>query len=206
MSISRQTRHLFSFPPLQGAGPNPAASPASILPACGHAGWGQRLGPLLCQPPPEQVVMWPARLIHSFSSHHHGCRCTSCWAMTIGDRGRLLCLGNMNSRVGTGMCARMTAQADPEWVQRAMGERGEPGRLPGAQSIELGPEGKTKGESVILDRDQHEQEQGSQGAGHTVSESRLLQELWSPWPLCPAVGTQPQRANSWQVPGMTEHR
>lgn len=68
--------------------------------------------------------MWPARLIPSFSGHHHGRRCTSCWAMTIVDQGKAPGHRKHELESGTGMCASMTPHRPTQrgsqelWEQR----------------------------------------------------------------------------------------
>lgn len=69
--------------------------------------------------------MWPAQLIHSFSSHHHGRRCTSCWAMTIVGQGKAPVLRKHELESGDRHVFKHdTSQADMEWVQRVMGAEG----------------------------------------------------------------------------------
>lgn len=118
--------------------------------------------------------------------------------MTIVDQGEAPEHRKNELESGTGMCASMTPHRPTQrgsqelWEQRESQEG-----FPGEEALNWVLKESRKGESVILDRDWHEREQGDQGAGHTVSESWLLQELWAPWPLRPAVGTQSPRTNSW---------
>lgn len=176
------------LPLLREPAPVLHASPASILLACGHAATRAAARTSLVPTTPGAGGHVAGEAHSLVQQPSPGRRCASCWTRTIAGH-RKHQLEGRDRHVCKHDTHRPTQSGSQELWERKDSQEG----FPEEEALNWVPKERRKGEPVILDRDWREREQGYQGAGHTVSQPWLLQELRSPWPLRPAVGTQPQR-------------